>query len=59
MWVVFLDADGACWTVPNPEVRMVPNWSFGRRPAIQGGDTAKQANDHDDGVVNHPALRTR
>ena len=32
MWVVFMDADGACWTVPNPEVRTAPNWSFGRRP---------------------------
>ncbi|WP_376099505.1 hypothetical protein ACE7GA_11540 [Roseomonas sp. CCTCC AB2023176] len=32
MWVVFLDADGACWTVPNPEVRMQPNWSLQRRP---------------------------
>jgi hypothetical protein len=32
MWVVFLDADGSCWTVPNPEVRMAPNWSLGRRP---------------------------
>lgn len=31
MWVVFLDADGACWTVPNPEVRMAWNWSLGRR----------------------------
>ncbi len=32
MWVVFMDADGACWTVPNPEVRMQANWSMGRRP---------------------------
>ncbi|MBS7809309.1 hypothetical protein KHU32_00070 [Roseococcus sp. XZZS9] len=32
MWVVFMDADGACWTVPNPEVRMQANWSLGRRP---------------------------
>lgn len=32
MWVVFMDADGSCWTVPNPEVRMAPNWSMGRRP---------------------------
>jgi hypothetical protein len=32
MWVVFLDVDGACWTVPNPEVRMASNWSLGRRP---------------------------
>jgi hypothetical protein len=31
MWVVFMNADGACWTVPNPEVRMAPNWSMGRR----------------------------
>lgn len=30
MWVVFLDADGACWTVPNPEVRMRRNWTMGR-----------------------------
>ncbi len=33
MWVVFMDKDGACWTVPNPEVRMQPNWSLQRRPA--------------------------
>lgn len=32
MWVVFMDSDGSCWTVPNPEVRMAPNWSMGRRP---------------------------
>jgi len=31
MWVVFLDADGACWTVPNPEIRMPWNWTLGRR----------------------------
>jgi hypothetical protein len=30
--VVFLDADGACWTIPNPEVRMTNNWTMGRRP---------------------------
>lgn len=28
LWVVFLDADGACWTVPNPQVRLDPNWSL-------------------------------
>jgi hypothetical protein len=33
MWVVFMDADGACWTVPNPEVRLTPNWTMGRRPS--------------------------
>jgi hypothetical protein len=32
LWVVFMDADGACWTLPNEEVRMTPNWTMGRRP---------------------------
>ena len=31
LWVVFMDADGACWTVPNHEVRMSFNWTIGRR----------------------------
>jgi hypothetical protein len=31
LWVVFMDADGACWTVPNFEVRMSYNWTIGRR----------------------------
>ena len=31
LWVVFMDADGACWTVPNAEVRMSYNWTMGRR----------------------------
>ncbi len=31
MWVVFMDKDGACWTVPNPEVRLQFNWTLGRR----------------------------
>ena len=56
MWVVFLDADGACWTVPNPEIRMAANWSFNRRPASQRADAPKQANGHDS-VVSHPALK--
>jgi hypothetical protein len=39
LWVVFMDADGACWTVPNPEVRMCTNWTMGRRkPASQEGE---------------------
>ena len=33
LWVVFMDADGACWTVPNPEVRLSFNWTVGRRRA--------------------------
>jgi hypothetical protein len=35
LWVVFMDADGACWTVPNPEVRMHPNWTLGRPPRAE------------------------
>src|SRR5579862_7157896 len=31
LWVVFMDEDGACWTVPNVEVRMSYNWTMGRR----------------------------
>ena len=33
LWVVFMDKDGACWSVPNPEVRLYFNWSMGRRKA--------------------------
>lgn len=38
LWVVFLDADGACWTVPNQEVRMAANWTMGRRPGQAASD---------------------
>ena len=38
MWVVFMDADGACWTVPNPEVRMRANWTMGRRRPAEPED---------------------
>lgn len=31
LWVAFMDTDGACWTVPNQEVRMSYNWTMGRR----------------------------
>ncbi len=30
-WAVFMDDDGACWVVPNREVRLYFNWSLGRR----------------------------
>jgi hypothetical protein len=43
LWVVFMDKDGACWSVPNPEVRMKFNWSMGRRP--ESSDTATAANE--------------
>jgi hypothetical protein len=29
--VVFMDEDGACWTIPNAEVRMSYHWTMGRR----------------------------
>ena len=50
VWVVFMDKDGACWSVPNPEIRMALNWTMGRRqpeaqeqqrmPAAAGDETA-------------------
>jgi hypothetical protein len=40
VWVVFMDKDGACWSVPNPEVRMQFNWTMGRRKPEQQPDTA-------------------
>jgi hypothetical protein len=42
MWVVFMDADGACWTVPNPEIRMKANWTMGRRPAAATEDSPQR-----------------
>lgn len=47
MWVVFMDKDGACWTVPNPEVRLQLNWTMGRRKAEPAApDEARAANVH-------------
>jgi hypothetical protein len=53
MWVVFMDKDGACWTVPNPEVRLQFNWTMGRRKpdptvplAPAAPDDARAANVH-------------
>lgn len=43
-WVVFMDADGACWTIPNPEIRMQMNWSLPRRQP--GRNTEKSAATH-------------
>jgi len=53
MWVVFMDKDGACWTVPNPEVRMAMNWSMGRRrPAADNTAVAPAAPAAADGSAN-------
>jgi hypothetical protein len=43
LWVVFMDEDGACWTVPNAEVRMCFNWTLGRRKPEDRGETAAAA----------------
>jgi hypothetical protein len=44
LWVVFMDHDGACWTVPNAKVRMSFNWTIGRRkPEDQAHPQAKPA----------------
>lgn len=32
MWTVFLNANGECWTFPNPEVRATKNITLGRIP---------------------------
>jgi hypothetical protein len=40
LWVVFMDADGASWTVPNPEVRLSFNWTLGRRRPEQADVSA-------------------
>lgn len=34
LWVVFLDEGGACWTIPNPEIRIQNNWSLRRREKV-------------------------
>lgn len=31
IWVVAMDETGEIWSTPNPDVRMQPNWTMGRR----------------------------
>ncbi len=31
IWVTALDATGEIWCAPNPEVRMLKNWTIGRQ----------------------------
>jgi hypothetical protein len=45
LWVVFMDKDGACWSVPNPEIRMQTNWSMGRRRHDNDKETSMPAAD--------------
>jgi hypothetical protein len=43
LWVVFMDVDGACWTVPNFEVRMSYNWTLGRRKPADAAPASPDA----------------
>lgn len=48
LWVVFMNADGACWAVPNPDIRMSANWSMGRRkPQPRKPEPSAQADDNE------------
>jgi hypothetical protein len=49
LWVVFMDADGACWTVPNFEVRMSYNWTLGRRQPVDASPDAVRFPRHQTG----------
>jgi hypothetical protein len=51
LWVVFMDADGACWTVPNAEVRMTYNWTLGRRPDERSPDSPMRFPRHPSGAA--------
>ena len=52
LWVVFLDQDGACWTVPNSEIRMSWNWTLGRR---KPGEAIAEVSDSPPTVRSTPA----
>lgn len=43
VWVVFMDKDGACWSVPNPDIRMSWNWTLGRRKPANSPAQASEA----------------
>ncbi len=38
LWVVILDDSGEIWCVPNPKVRVRPNWSVGRASTREDPD---------------------
>jgi hypothetical protein len=42
MWIVALDSDGSVWTVPNPDIRLLNNYSIGRQYSV---DNEKKASD--------------
>lgn len=47
LWVVFMDEGGACWTVPNSEVRIYHNWTLGRRKPEDRNAKAGTDRDHE------------
>ena len=62
VWVMFMDKDGACWSVPNPEVRMQFNWTLGRRKPEQPSAAMPLAPKQPDEVraeVHAPAANVR
>ncbi len=62
VWVVFMDNDGACWSVPNPEVKMQFNWTLGRRKPERPAPAAPLAPEQPDEVradVRVPAANVR
>lgn len=34
LWVTAIDATGEIWCAPNPQVRMLGNWSMGRKKPL-------------------------
>jgi hypothetical protein len=54
LWVVFMDADGSCWTVPNFEVRMSYNWTLGRRNPTKQAQLQRHRTDRYDFPVTIP-----
>jgi hypothetical protein len=50
-----MDEDGACWTVPNPEVRIYKNWTLGR----QRPEDATPAQERPVAAAGAPAPRFR
>lgn len=42
IWQVFIDATGESWMFRNEEVRLQPNWTFGRRETSNLKDEEKR-----------------
>lgn len=58
LWVVFMDADGACWTVPNPEIRLARNWTLGRRPEDYAEPQTSDGRSPRPATPFHPTIAT-